>query len=394
VTRRLSPTPLPGDFTDLVVLYAANWWHGIRYQDQHMASRLAKRFPILYVDPPLSRLTPRNFPYLASALDRPRLRLVEPSLARLTVETPPGPFRPGMRKVTDVLVRRSITRAIHELNATVRAAIAGAPGIDLFRACGAKVNIYWAQDDLVGGADLMGTNPDWVLQSELRIAAAADEIIAANPVVADRWSGLGYRPHLVPFGCDPDTFADVDAAPLPPDVDLEGPIVGFVGLLGSRIDFPLIEAIAERGRSLLLVGPRHWEFDIERADKVLARPNVCWVGKKEFDELPSYLRMIDVGIVPYTDSAFNRGSFPLKTLEYLSAGRAVVATDLPAIRWLGTDLITVATTPDAFADAVDAELARARTPQLVARRQDFARGHSWDRRADAFTQIIDEATTN
>ena len=56
--------------------------------------------------------------------------------------------------------------------------------------------------------------------------------------------------------------------------------------------------------------------------------------------------------MPYRDTPFNRGSFPLKTLEYLAAGRAVVATDLPAIRWLNTDLISVATTPAAFADHV------------------------------------------
>jgi teichuronic acid biosynthesis glycosyltransferase TuaH len=31
--------------------------------------------------------------------------------------------------------------------------------------------------------------------------------------------------------------------------------------------------------------------------------------------LPGYLRMMDVGLVPYRDSPFNRGSFPLKTLE-------------------------------------------------------------------------------
>ena len=82
--------------------------------------------------------------------------------------------------------------------------------------------------------------------------------------------------------------------------------------------------------------------------------------------------MLDVGVVPYRDSPFNRGSFPLKTLEYLAAGRAVVATDLPAVRWLATDLISVATTPPAFADQVDRFLAQPRTPDMLARRQTFA----------------------
>jgi len=56
---------------------------------------------------------------------------------------------------------------------------------------------------------------------------------------------------------------------------------------------------------------------------------VRWVGPQPYGALPGYLRLMDVGVVPYRDSAFNRGSFPLKTLEYLAAGRGVVATD----RW-------------------------------------------------------------
>jgi len=114
---------------------------------------------------------------------------------------------------------------------------------------------------------------------------------------------------------------------------------------------------------------------------LLARPNVRWVGAKPFDQLASYLRLIDVGLVPYTGSAFNRGSFPLKTLEYLAAGRAVVATDLPAIRWLSTDLIRIAAGPVPFADQVGCLLDEPRTPAVLAGRQAFAARHSWALRA-------------
>ena len=75
-------------------------------------------------------------------------------------------------------------------------------------------------------------------------------------------------------------------------------------------------------------------FDPERMEALIARPNVHWLGTKPFAELPSYLGAIDVGLTPYAQSAFNRASFPLKTLEYLAAGRPAVASDLPAHRWL------------------------------------------------------------
>ena len=84
--------------------------------------------------------------------------------------------------------------------------------------------------------------------------------------------------------------------------------------------------------------------------------------------------------MPYTLSRFNRASFPLKALEYLAAGRPVAATDLPALRALGTDLIHI-TTPASFADQVDQLLTQPRTPHLAARCQAFAAQHTWARRA-------------
>jgi teichuronic acid biosynthesis glycosyltransferase TuaH len=140
--------------------------------------------------------------------------------------------------------------------------------------------------------------------------------------------------------------------------------------------------------SLLLVGPVNPAFEPERFGALRQRDNVCWVGPKPFDALPGYFRLMDVGLVPYRDSPFNRGSFPLKTLEYLAAGRAVVATDLPAVQWLNTDLISVATTPMAFADLVARLAGEPRTPALIARRQAFAADHSWARRAADVTSAI------
>jgi teichuronic acid biosynthesis glycosyltransferase TuaH len=177
----------------------------------------------------------------------------------------------------------------------------------------------------------------------------------------------------------------------PTDVKLPAPIAGFIGHINSRIDFQLLEAIAGRSLSVLLVGPRNTAFEPERWAKLLERPNVQWVGPKPFESLSGYLRVIDVGLVPYGDSAFNRGSFPLKTLEYLAAGRPVVSTSLPATRWLNTNLIAVADAPDAYADAVEFWARRPRRASDIAVRQAFARDHDWAARARAMVQVIDDA---
>ena len=126
---------------------------------------------------------------------------------------------------------------------------------------------------------------------------------------------------MIPNGCEAEHFATADRASPPQDVHLEGPVAGFIGHMSERIDLAMLEAVASSGVSLLLVGPRQKTFEIAKLDRLLALPNVQWVGPKEFEELPSYLRVIDVGLTPYSQSDFNRASFPLKTLEYLAAGR-------------------------------------------------------------------------
>jgi len=270
----------------------------------------------------------------------------------------------------------------------VQALICAWPLYPVFGSSGEQVRVYWAQDDFVGGAALLGMNARQLDARERKVAAAADLIIAANPVVADTWRGRGRDPAVIPYGVDVASYSEVDQAPLPQDVSLRGPVAGVVGQINDRTDLSLLEAVADRGLSLLLVGPVNPAFEPERFGALRQRDNVCWVGPQPFEALPGFLRLMDVGLVPYRDSQFNRSSFPLKTLEYLAAGRAVVTTDLPAIRWLNTGLISVATGPTAFADLVSRLAAEPRTHALMARRQAFAAEHSWARRAADISAAI------
>jgi len=379
-----------GEWDDLIVLCAANGWDTTKVADQHMARHLSATVPVLYVDPPISRLSVLRSPELRASLDGPRLRVIAPGLARLTPVVQPFPERRGSATLTTAVLRRQLGRAAASLGGSVRALVSAWPLFPVMGACRESIRVYWAQDDFVGLAELAGTDRKLVDQREQRVAAAADIVVAANPLVAETWQSRGLDVRTIPFGCDADAYAHVDDLARPSDVHREPPVVGFVGRINERIDLSLIEAIADRGRSLLVVGPRTPSYASDRLDALLERPNVTWIGPVPFEALPQYFSAIDVGITPYGNSAFNRGSFPLKTLEYLAAGRAVVSTDLPATRWLDTELVTVASGPEAFATAVDRELLTPRTPELVASRRAFAQAHSWTRRASDLLALLDE----
>ena len=372
----------------LIVLCAANNYDSVKVADHHFAERLARLAQVLYVDPPLSRLTPRNEPRLAAALAGPRLRREAAGFWRLTPVVAPFPMRRGMRTVTEFMVRRLLARAVASIGIEVRAVVSAWPSLDIFGACGESLRVWWAQDDFAAGAELMHLRADAVAAGERARAADADLVVAANPEVASRWERGGHDVELIPYGSDPETFAGVEDALPATAVHLSKPIAVLVGQLYKRVDPALLEAVADRGISLLLVGPASGEA--AWLQRIGSRPNVQWVGPQEFAALPGFLAGASVGLVPYADTGFNRGSFPLKTLEYLSAGLPVVSTDLPATRWLDAgDLVAVADGPTAFADAVAAALELPMTAAERERRRAFARAHSYEKRAIDFVAALD-----
>jgi glycosyltransferase involved in cell wall biosynthesis len=60
--------------------------------------------------------------------------------------------------------------------------------------------------------------------------------------------------------------------------------------------------------------------------------NVVIHGPVAYEEIPMYIAMADVGIVPLPDHPYWRFQSPLKLLEYLAMGKTVILTDIPAHR--------------------------------------------------------------
>jgi glycosyltransferase involved in cell wall biosynthesis len=379
----------PGAAWDgLIVLCAANSWDDVKLADRHMAEHLVSHAPVLYVDPPVSHLTRFNKPAVAASIRGPRLRLVAPDLARYTPLVPPKPTHPAVLPIASRLVRRQLRGAVRDLGGRVQAVVSTWLFGDVYGVCGEERRVYWWQDDPVGAAGHWGVDAARLATADERLARASDLIVTVNEGATERWQQRGLPAAYLPNGCDAEFFADVEDAQAPVDVDLPGPIAGFVGHLNSRTDLALLEGVADTGMSLLLIGPKDSDFEPERFASLVDRPNVSYLGARPFEALPSYLKVIDVGLVPYGATEFNRWSFPMKALEYLAAGRPVVATSLPAMRWLNSEFIALADSPQEFADSVCRGAEVARRPELITRRREFARTHSWAERAERFARIL------
>lgn len=378
-----------GDWNELVVICAANNWDEVKLADRQMAEHLAAIAPVLYVDPPISHLTRLNAPAVAGSLERPRLRGVAPGIARFTPLVTPKPMTRALLPLTNLLVRRQLATAVGKLGGSVAAVVTTWISVDAYGACGERKRVYWWQDDPLAAAALWRRSQILLAEGDRRLVASSDLVVAVSETAVGELRSRGARAAYLPNGCDAGFYAGVDDATEPGDVDLPRPIAGFIGHLNARTDLSLLEAVSDAGVSLLLIGPRDPAFEPARFEALAARPNVSHVGPRRFEELLPYLKAIDVGIVPYGDSEFNRRSFPMKTFEYLAAGRPVVSTPLPASRSLETELVTLAATPAEFAAATRREAGRGRLPALVAERRRFAARHSWASRAEQLAELLD-----
>jgi teichuronic acid biosynthesis glycosyltransferase TuaH len=343
----------------------------------------------LYVDPPISHLTVLNNRAVGRSLKRPRLRVLRPGLARYTPLVPPKPRSKAMMPASAWITRRQLSNAVRSLGATnVQAVISTWLFLDVYGACGERQRVYWWQDDPAGAAEFWGFSAERLIAAEERLARSSDLIVAVNEGATLRWRERGLPAEYLPNGCDAALFAGVDDVAAAADVNLPGPIAAFVGHINDRTDLALLEGVADSGMSLLLIGPKDPAFEPERFARLAGRRNVNYLGFRPFEDLPSYLKLVDVGLVPYRDNEFNKWSFPMKTLEYLAAGRPVVSTPLPAVRWLDTELIVLADTPTEFAASVRRLAGLSRQSELVMARRAFARGHSWAVRADRLARLV------
>ena len=376
--------------------------------DRRMSREMERYARILWVDPSVSLATSAHRRGGTARTVRPVLTVLSDSVTRLTPAALPGLHRVGVRATTAPLARAQVRWALRHLGiepfAVVATRLEGVLGLW----GSGVVSALHGTDDYVAGAELMRLSARRLRVQERKAVARADVVLAISPLLAQRWSTLRGAPvPVIPNGCTPVPAATMT---VPPEArDLARPIVVLIGRLNSRIEMDLLEAIVDAGFSLLLIGPHDRRWEPVRFAALVARQGVRHVAWVQGHEAPAYIAAADVGITPYRDSPFNRASFPLKTLDYLSAGRPAVSTTLPAAQWLLDDLaaskagippdqiLRVADDRAGFVSAVRqlvGEPGRPRHPRGDGESapavwcRTFAARHSWSCRADALAAAI------
>lgn len=171
---------------------------------------------------------------------------------------------------------------------------------------------------------------------------------------------------------------------------IPGPRLGFYGVIDERMDLDLIAAVADARPewSLVMVGPvvKIGEDELPR------RPNIHYLGNKDYSELPRYLNGWDVAVMPFAINESTRFISPTKTPEYLAAGRPVVSTPITdVIRHYGDlEAVEIAATAQEFIAACERALALPREGRWLAAADSILATMDWDRTASQMWEHICE----
>jgi glycosyltransferase involved in cell wall biosynthesis len=229
---------------------------------------------------------------------------------------------------------------------------------------------------------------------ESRLAENADIIFTSARKLEERLSEINKNTFYMPHGVDYGHFSqDIDNdSPLPEDIkDIKGAVVGFIGTIESWVDIGLIEYIARQKQEwiLLFVGMIGHSADVSSLKKY---KNIIFTGLKKREELPKYLKAMDVCIIPFKINKLTEGVNPLKLYEYLAAGKPVVSTPLPEVKRIG-DEVKIANGYDSFITALEESISKNRKEDIENRRR-LARENSWDVRVNQMEEIIERFLKN
>jgi GT2 family glycosyltransferase len=230
------------------------------------------------------------------------------------------------------------------------------------------------------------TNAPAMLNQEASIIDNADLVVASSEHLLNKINEAARNTLQLPNATDFDHFNSPRGER--PLGHLARPIIGYYGAISDWFDVEMVRfAAASRP---------NWQFvligDTFGADVSSLRemPNVHMLGELPYAALPGYLHQFDVACIPFLLTPLTAATNPVKFYEYLSAGKPVVAVDLPDLRPYRDFYYPVRSKED-FVAQIEIALGED-TGEKRAARINFARSHTWRRRYDdlntAFSKLF------
>ena len=320
----------------------------------HVMHILAERNTVLWVNYHASRVptaSSLDLAYMGRKLAQVLAGIKSPrkNMYVLTPLVVPLPGSTWAKKANRRLLILQIRRALRKIGTGPVQVWSFTPDISyLLGRFGEEKALYYCVDD---HASFTGYDRDQVLRDEEDLCRRADLVVTTSMTLQEAKQSFNPNTILVSHGVDYEHFAKAVSNNLPVPADIAGiphPRLGFFGLIRDWVDLDLLAEVARRRPDwhLVLIG----DSTIDLAP-YQALPNMHFLGRKSYADLPAYCKEFDVGLVPFKINDLTKAVNPIKLREYLAAGLPVLSTPLPEASRCNHS-VEIASTADDFVAAI------------------------------------------
>ncbi|CAM4397263.1 glycosyltransferase [Saccharibacillus endophyticus] len=163
--------------------------------------------------------------------------------------------------------------------------------------------------------------------------------------------------------------------------------IGYYGAIAEWFDTEKIAILAEKlpDVAIELIG----HVSHEECMELNKYKNVNFLGEKKYTDLPKYLEDYDVCLIPFkSDIELIKATNPVKFYEYLSAGKKIVATEIPELEIYRDEYVYLANSNEQFYEYVAACLNQTDILKDSDELMQLAEQNDWNQRCIELDQYL------
>ena len=360
-----------------LIVFSHLRWDFVYQRPQHLLSRLAKHYRVLFFEEPVQG---KQTPFLERFAPCANVEVLRPHTTISAVGFHDDQLPELKPLLAEYLQDFSITDYLVWFYTPM--------ALPLLADLTPRAVIYDCMDELSAFKDA----PRQMVQRETALMKRAQLVLTGGPSLYEVKCELHANVRCFPSAVDAEHFSPYPMAQKENSRQLEAdrlhatiasPRLGFFGVIDERFDAALITALADGAPDcqLVMVGP------IVKIDpaSLPKRANVHWLGQQSYEVLPQLVAQWDVCLLPFARNESTRFISPTKTLEYMAAEKPIVSTPIHDVKSLYGDSVAIASTQVEFISACKAALhedAIARRGRIERMRM-HVRQCTWDRTARA-----------
>jgi glycosyltransferase involved in cell wall biosynthesis len=350
---------------DLVV-FSHLRWNFVYQRPQHILSRLANFYNILFVEEPFHPNTENEntsyihevFPNLsvfnshAEDIDS-TLKLLKEKLGSQTIETA-WFYSPSFVNALNIFSFEKV--------------------------------VFDCMDELT----LFKNAPQSLIEQERELLSKSDIVFTGGKSLYSSKKEHHHNVHCFPSSVDRKHFEKAqNGIKIPEEMDaFTSVVVGYYGVVDERIDYDLLEKTAQMSPTVdfVLIGP----FAKVNPESLPSLPNIHFLGMRTYEQLPNYLKRFDIAMMPFAMNDATKFISPTKTLEYMAGGKSIISTPVYDVVRDYSKQIEIVENAEQFTTAINKLICQHKASHYL-KYQEILDRTSWDNTVNEMYNLMEES---